>query len=68
MTYRQLAEWLTSIGQPTTEKEITSARSQKLVTKGVPPTDTVTRLLRTLKDRFPEADLLALIDDTADAQ
>lgn len=68
MTYRELADWLTSIGQATTEKEITSARSQKLVTNAVPPMETVQKLFRELKKQFPDADLMALIDNAADSQ
>lgn len=64
MTYRELADWLTSIGQPTTEKEVTSARSQKLVLGTIPATDSVVALYQRLKDQFPEADVKALLAQT----
>lgn len=64
LTYPALAEWLTSIGSPTTAKEVTSARSQKLVLGVVPATDEVVRLWRQLQERFPENDLRPLLSET----
>ena len=61
-----LADWLTSIGYPTTAKEVTSARSQQLVMGVVPATDEVIKLWRQLQERFPMADLKPLLADPAE--
>lgn len=66
MTYPALADWLTSIGYPTTAKEVTSARSQQLVMGVVPATDEVIKLWRQLQERFPMADLKPLLADPAE--
>lgn len=61
MTYRELAQWLTDIGHATTPREVTSARSQPLALRVTPPTEAVMRLWHALDDKFPGADLGALL-------
>lgn len=61
MTYKQLAQWLTSLGHATTEKEVTSARSQKLALHVVPETEASMRLWQALQDQFDQANLKPLL-------
>lgn len=63
--YKELADWLTSIGYPTTEKEVVSARSQKLVLGAIPPTEEVLKLWHRMQERFPDAELRLLLADSA---
>lgn len=66
MTYDELAGWLTLLGYPTTEKEVTSARSQKLVMHVVPATDAVMLMWLQLQCQFPDADLTSLLAEGDD--
>ena len=68
MKYKALAEWLTSIGYETTDKEVASARSQTLALGCVPATEDVMTLWRQLRQRFPEADLRQLLIETKGQQ
>lgn len=61
MTYKELASWLTDIGQPTTAREVMSAKGQPLALRVTPPTEAVMRLWHALKDKFPDADLDQLL-------
>ena len=68
MKYKELAEWLTFIGYETTDKEVGSARTQKLALACVPATDEVMILWRQLHERFPDADLQRLLVETKEQQ
>lgn len=61
MKYKALAEWLTSIGYETTEKEIVSARSQKMALGCVPATQVVMVLWDQLQAKFPDTNLKPLL-------
>jgi hypothetical protein len=63
LAYDALAQWLTSIGYATTEKEIISSRSQKLALHVVPPTEVAMRLWKQLQNKFPDADLDPLLPE-----
>ncbi len=63
MKYKELAEWLTAIGYETTDKEVGSARTQKLALACVPATEEVMVLWRKLQDQFPESDLKPLLTE-----
>lgn len=67
MKYKALADWLTSIGHPTTEKEVISARSQELALGAIPATEDVMKLWRQLQEHFPDAELRLLLADPASA-
>lgn len=64
MPYKELAAWLTTIGYPTTAKEVMSARSQRLALHVVPRTEVAMRLWRQLQERFADADLGPLLADS----
>jgi hypothetical protein len=53
MTYRELAEWLTEHGYPTTVDEVKNARRAKFFQNAVPATDRVLKLAKVLMEGFP---------------
>jgi len=53
-THQMMAEWLTSLGYPTTKSAVSNAVRGELVENSVPATNEVTQFIEKVQSRFPK--------------